>query len=118
MEPHPPVDYTESDRPGDVKAAPHVVAVLTAGDLEVPLVVEIRASSPKKEVKGWDRTVECNLEIPSGRLEISECAGAIIAEFAIPPGTYKVRVLSAGLDASVGDCAEARDHYKAILWPS
>jgi hypothetical protein len=118
MEPRPPIDYTEADTPGGIKTHPYVVAILTAGEFEVPLVVEIRASAPDKELKGWVRAVEGSLDIPSGRLEICECAGLAVAEFALPPGTYKVRVLSAGVGITTVESAEVRDHYRAILWPA
>jgi len=66
-----------------------------------------------------DHVVEGSLEIKAGILQVLDCPDStVIAEFAVAPGCYRVRVRTAGLSSIIDEEAEADDTYVIDVWPA
>lgn len=104
-----------------------VVGVGTVRDLDVEVVLEIfdapldeeeREQDP--DVTDWDQVIQCNLNIPSGRLLIAGPTEDFeeVARLDVPPGQYGIRVFWGNLD-SIDDMGfEGDDLYKIMMWPN
>jgi hypothetical protein len=112
-----PEDYADDDVRRRVKVAPHVVVVLTARNTMVPVTVEVHTHDPGVAVGDWQHIAECTLELPTGGLQVHASTGAGALDLVVAPGTYRVRVLFAGLDTFSGDGLEGDDRYVVMLWP-
>jgi hypothetical protein len=111
-----PTEYTDEDIRRRIKTGPHVVVIQPERNTTVPVAVEVHDADPGFDPDAWDHIAEASLHLPTGQLQVHECTGGPVAEFAVPPGWYRVRSLGgrfttvAGLDGS--------DHYLAVLWPA
>jgi hypothetical protein len=66
-----------------------------------------------------DHVVEGSLRIGSGVLQVLDCPySAVMGEFDILPGCYRVRVKAMGLNSIVDEDEEAEDTYSIELWPA
>lgn len=63
-----PTDYNEEDIRRRIKAAPHVVMIQPARNVEVPVEVEFFAEAPSLDAASWDRIAEASLELPAPQL--------------------------------------------------
>jgi len=92
---------------------PSMLGVGTSRYDVVPVVVELAERAPPEDGEEWDRIVEASLEVPSGRLAIDGCISyrpATSPQIKLAPGTYRVRVYSAGLTT------HDEDWYRVVLW--
>lgn len=116
MNPEAPVDYDDNDVERRIKTGLHVVVIQPGRNTTVPVEIEIHDSEPAYVVDDWDHIAEASLEIPTGQLEVHECTGGPVAEFAVTPGWYRVRSFHAGLgtidDGGLSGC----DRYRVVLW--
>ena len=96
---------------------PGVIAVGTIAYGVVHVDVELWDGAPADADAAWDHVVQASLETPSGRVVLGSVEGweRGSGEVEIQPGSYRVRVAWAGLEAS----AQARegDRYRVQLWP-
>lgn len=95
------------------------VAVGTARNMPVPVVVRVRDEAPDGVPLDVDRVREGRLPLPSGELIVTgvtdnELSGGRIT---VAPGDYDVRVLYRGLDTLSEDGLEGEDSYEVDLWP-
>jgi hypothetical protein len=69
------------------------------------------------DISSYDHVVEASIQIDSGILEIIAC-GFSDADYSVivSPGSYRIRVCSAGLRTVVED--EGDDFYTIQLWPA
>jgi hypothetical protein len=118
MSPEAPTDYTEDDVARRLKTAPHVVVVHPVRDMTVPVVVEVHELEPPFDAEAWDHIAECSLTLSSGKLQVHECTGGSVAQFLVPPGTYRVRAFYGALDTLDESGLEGNDHYSVVLWPA
>ena len=116
--PSPAVDYSDEDVARRIKAAPHLVVIQPERNMSVPVEVEIADREPDWSPDAWDHVAEASLDLPSGRLEIHECAGGSVDILALAPGSYRVRALFGGLDTLSEDGLDGEDHYRLVLWPA
>ena len=99
-DPSAPTDYTDTDLRNRVKVAPNVVVIQPMRNMTVPVELDVCPSDPGVELSGWDHVAECSLELPTGRLQVHECAGGAILDLAVAPG----RTASALTSAALASC--------------
>jgi hypothetical protein len=116
VEPEAPTDYTEDDIRNKIKTAPSVVVIQPERNMEVPVELEVFGSEPPLELEPWDHIAEASLDLPSGLLEIYECAGESIEEIQLAPGTYRIRAYYGKLGELSEDGLDGNDHYRLDVW--
>ena len=116
--PEAPTDYTDEDVARRLKAAPHVVVVQPVRNMTVPVTVEIHEEEPPFAVEAWDHIAECSLDLPSGKLQVYECTGGSAAQFAVAPGSYRLRAFYGALGSLDASGLEGDDYYTVVLWPA
>jgi hypothetical protein len=89
--PEAPIDYTDVDMERRIKTGPHVVVIQPERNMTVPVTLEVLSNPPLLDTTVWDHVAEASLELPSGMLEVHECAGGSLDLIALAPGTYRVR---------------------------
>jgi hypothetical protein len=96
-----------------------VLAVLTAKWYGVVgLEILLRSARPDDDFTGWDNVAEASLGLPSGYLVASgpESNPGAAPRFAAPPGMYRVRVYSGGVETVDQYMQAGQDHYRVALW--
>jgi hypothetical protein len=111
-----PEHYTKEDVRRRIKTGPHVVVILPKRNTTVSVEVEVHDADPGFDPAAWDHIAEASLYLPTGQLQVHECMGGPVAEFAVEPGWYRVRSLSGGFATVSG--LDGNDHYRAVLWPA
>jgi len=98
--------------------APGTIGVGTVRNMEVPVQVEIAAAVPPIRLDGWDHAVECDIEVPSGRLVIAGCTDYFpdAARIPVEPGHYRARIRYGGFDTLSEDGLQGDDRYDIVLW--
>lgn len=98
---------------------PDLIAVSTARNMDVPVIVEIADREPAADFAAWERVVECDIAIPSGRVVVAGCTDYFpdCLRFAVAPGSYAIRVSYAGLDDLSEDGLDGNDRYRVQMWP-
>ncbi|MDG3007222.1 hypothetical protein [Paludisphaera mucosa] len=113
-----PEEYTDEDVRRRIKTGPHVVVIQPERDMTVAVEVEIHDAEPACDLDAWDHVAEASLHLRTGRLQVHECTGGPVAEFAIEPGWYRVRSHHGGFDTIEEAGTDGDDHYLAVLWPA
>jgi hypothetical protein len=101
-----------------IKTGPHVVVIQPERNATVAVTVEVHDAEPAYSPDGWDHIAEASLHLPTGRLQVHECTGGAVAEFAVEPGWYRVRSFHGGLGTVDESRLEGNDRYLLTLWPS
>ena len=114
--PDAPTDYSEEDTKRRIKAAPNIVVVQPARNMDVPVELEVLPSRPADDFSNWDHVAEASLELPSGKLQLHECTGGPIDDISLEPGTYRVRAYFGRLGELSADGLDGKDHYRIVLW--
>lgn len=95
-----------------------LIAVGTARNMEVPVLLEILETEPVPDLDAWDQVVDCGLTIASGALILLGCSdspeNAPIIQ--IEPGRYRARVSYGGLGLLSDDGLNGEDSYRVQLW--
>ncbi len=101
-----------------VALAPGTIGVGTVRNMEVPVKVEIAAAPPPFQSSAWDHIVECDIDVPSGRIVIAGCTDYFpkAARIPVEPGHYRVRIYYGGFDTLSEDGLDGDDRYEVILW--
>ncbi len=115
---HAPLTFTAEDVRRRIKAERHLLVVQPERDMTVPVEVEVHDADPGFDPATWDHIAEASLHLPTGYLQVWECTGGTVAEFAVRPGWYRVRCLHGGLGTLSADGLDGGDHYRAVLWPA
>ena len=118
MMPEAPTDYSDADVRRRIKVGPHVVVIHPERNMTVPVEVEVHDADPGFDLDAWDHIAEASLHLPTGTLEVHECTGGPIAEFAVAPGWYRVRSLGRGFATIDESSMEGDDYYSVVLWPA
>jgi hypothetical protein len=113
-----PEDYTDEDVRRRIKTGPHVVVIRPERNTTVPVEVEVHNADPEFDPTAWDHVAEASLHLPSGKLQVHECTGGPVAEFAVEPGWYRVRSLGSGFVTIDESGLEGGDRYRVVLWPA
>ena len=116
--PEAPVDYTDEDVERRIKTGPNVVVIQPERNTTVAVEIEVHDAEPPFDPGDWDHVAEASLHLPTGQLQVHECTGGPVADFAVKPGWYRVRSFHGGLDAISPDGLEGEDRYKIVLWPA
>jgi len=98
--------------------APGTIGVGTVRNMEVLVTLEILSAPPALELDGWDQAVECDIDVPTGRLVIAGCTDYFpdAARIALEPGNYRVRIRYGGFDTLSEDGLAGDDRYDLVLW--
>jgi hypothetical protein len=91
---------------------------------DVPVTVEIHTSAPDYDLDLWDHVIECNLDIPSGKIVVAGCTDYFpdAERISVSPGMHQVRVFYGELASSRSrdqykpDSPKGNDRYKVALW--
>src|SRR5260370_5622182 len=113
-----PTDYTDEDVRRRIKTGPHVVVIQSERNMTVAVEVEVHDRDPGFDAAAWDHVAEASLHLPTGQLQVHECTGGPVGEFAVDPGWYRVRSLGGGFDTIDESGLEGSDHYRVVLWPA
>lgn len=99
--------------------APGTIGVGTVRDMTVPVTVEVREDRPT-ERELWDKTNECTIDIPSGRLVVAGSRDYFpeAQRISLMPGKYSARILYGNLGTVSPDGHDGEDQYKIVLWPA
>ena len=92
-----PEDYTPEDVRRRLKTGPHVVVIQPERNTTVPVEVEVHDADPGFDPAAWDHIVEASLHLPTGQLQVHECTGGPVAEFAVEPGVVSRPVAGRGI---------------------
>jgi hypothetical protein len=104
-------EITEDDLLRRLRVAPYIVVFHTASAKEVPVSIDVVASTPIDELSRWDHVVEFSLEIPSGRIVLAGCTDYLPEAIRVTsPGSYRGRMYSIGLSGAL-------EEYRVVLWP-
>lgn len=97
--------------------APGVIGVGTVRNMFVPVTVDVLDALPDLELSKWDHVVECDIEVPSGRLVVAGCTDYFpdAARIRVTPGHYRARITYGDLDRLSEDHLEGEDHYHVAL---
>jgi hypothetical protein len=55
-------------------------------NMTVLVTVEIHDAEPPYDPADWDHIAEASVHLPTGQLQVEECTGGVVAEFAVEPG--------------------------------
>jgi hypothetical protein len=101
--------WTEEATSRMLAVADGVVAVGTASNETVPVLVELHDREPDADFDKWDRVSECELSVGGHHIVVAGCTDHFpdAARIAVAPGLYRVRVASIRGD---NEC------YRAQLW--
>ena len=117
VNPPAPEDWTDIDISNRAKVAQNVVVVCPLRNMLVPVELEVHGEKPSIQLSRWDHVVLCDLELPSGRLQVHECTGGELLNWAVAPGHYQVALLYSGLGTLSQDGLQGEDKYHVLLWP-
>lgn len=101
-----------------IALAPGTIGVGTVRNMDVPVEVEFLASEPELALNSWDHVVDCDIDIPSGKLVVAGCTDYFpdAARIQTAPGHYRARVLYCGLGTLSEDGLRGDDRYRIELW--
>jgi hypothetical protein len=114
---HLPLDYTEEDVERRIKAGPYMVVVHPERNMMVPVELEVHDSEPPLDTDGWDHIAEASLHVPTGQLQVHECASGPVADFQVERGWYRVRSFHGGF-GTITTAIDGSDFYRVVLWPA
>lgn len=100
---------------------PDKIAIVTARNVLVPLVIETSDGEPKIDnLSAWDYVVECSISLPSGVLLIMGPSDYMpdATKIFVRPGNNRLRVFYGGLNTISEDGLDGNDTYKITLWPT
>jgi hypothetical protein len=101
-----------------VALAPGTIGVGTVRNTFVPVKVQIVPGPPPLDLDEWDHIVECDIDVPTGRLVIAGCTDYLpdAARIELDPGQYRARITYGGLDTLSENGLEGDDRYHLALW--
>lgn len=121
-----PEDWNDSLLTQLYVAGVNILAIGTVRDLDVDLTVEIyQEAMDEKErltdpdMEEYDHVVQCNINIPSGKLLITGCSTDYeeTTKLNLKPGQYGARIFWSGLDSTDDMGFEGDDRYLIKLYP-
>jgi hypothetical protein len=95
-----------------------MIGIGTAGNMEVPVTLEVHDAEPSHNLADFDHVVEGALVVTTGPLVVAGCTDYFPDADRIPlePGIYRVRLSSSGLSTRSADGLDGNDHYLVQLW--
>jgi hypothetical protein len=94
------------------------IGIGTVRNMDVPVTVEVHTSEPENDFDEWDRIIECNIDVPSGKIVVAGCTDYYpdAVRISVEPGVYQARVFYGELDSLSEDGLDGNDKYKIVLW--
>lgn len=91
----------------------------TLRNVTVPVEIHIHTSEPSVDLAAYDHAVSASVQIPSGRLVVMGCTDHLpeAARLELPPGSYQLVYLAAGVESITHESEPADDRYIVHLWP-
>lgn len=132
-------DSDASGEPGDLESetAGRNLVVVSDDQTEVSILtarygrfakvfIDVFDSVPSQDYSNWDHVVECNLNVPSGKIQLWTTAGSTVfsaatresedAEISVPPAVYRVRILFANLAVMHKRLAETGHEHSRLYY--
>lgn len=103
-----------------------IIGIGTVRDLDVDVTLEVydekmddKELDVDPDVSDFDHVVQCNLEIPSGKLLITGCTSDYeeALKLTLPARQYGVRIFWSNLDSTDELGFEGEDKYLIQFWP-
>jgi hypothetical protein len=110
-------DWTGTNAENRVAAAPGMLNICTARNVDVQVRIEVFDAEPPLDVEAWDQVVEAGIALSSGQLTVSSPLGENALSLAVDQGQYCSRVFFGGLHTLSDDGLLGQDHYLVQLWP-
>jgi hypothetical protein len=94
------------------------IGISTARNMDVPVTIEVHNSEPDNNFDEWDRIIECNIDVPSGKIVVADCTDYYpdAVRISVEPGVYQAQVFYGELDSLSESGLEGNDRYKIVLW--
>ena len=103
------------------------LSVLTARyGTHAKVLIDILDSEPSSDDSGWDHVIECNLNVPSGKIVLWTTSGNTVfsaatrepeeAEISVTPALYRVRIHFGNLAAMDKRLAENEHEYSTLYY--
>lgn len=90
----------------------------------VKVLLDVVDAAPPQDYSAWDHVAECNLNAPSGKLQLWTTAGNTVfsadtrkpedAEICVPPALYRVRILFAHLASTHKRISDSGDESSPL----
>ena len=90
------------------------IGTVTYGDVRVRS--EVHDSAPQFDLALWDHVTEASLDVRGRTIRITGCLDPEGENFAVRPGSYRVRCCHSSLAAAVEE--EGMDWYLVQIWPA
>jgi len=100
-----------------VAVVPGTVGIGTGTYGDVRVYTEIHDTPPPVDLAVWDHVTEAGLDVKSGMVRVIGCLDVQEENFAISPGSYRVRCCHADL-AEANDTGGGGDWYVVQVWPA
>ena len=110
-------DWTGANAENRVAAAPGMLNICTARNVDVQVQIEVFDAEPPLDVEVWDQVVDAGIALGSGQLTVSSPLGENALSLLVDQGKYCSRVFFAGLHTLSDDGLCGQDHYLVQLWP-
>lgn len=110
-------DISSTDRL--VATGTDLIAIGTARNMGVPVLVEIGSTPPEDDFADWQQVVDCSLAVPSGSIVLLGCTDYLPDALHEPVSEkhFAARVSFRGLDQLSDDGLDGEDIYRIQLWP-
>lgn len=134
-------DWDAPGEPGDLgsDAASRNLVVVSDDQTEVSILaarfgryakvfIDMFDTAPLQDYSDWDQVVECNLNVPSGKIQLWTTVGNSVlsaatresedAEISVEPAVYRVRILFANLAVTHKRLAETGHEHSPLYYGS
>lgn len=132
-------DWDAPGEPGDLgsETASRNLVVVSDDQTEVSILtprygrfakvfIDVFDSEPSQGYSNWDHVVECNLNVPSGKIQLWTTAGNTVlsadtresedAEISVQPAVYRIRILFANLAVMHERLAETGHEHSPLYY--
>jgi hypothetical protein len=109
--------WVESLVRDQIAAGDGIVGIGTARRMEVPVVLDIRTGPPDLDPARFDHVTEAGLRTGGTIIVSKQEYGPRAPRLVVPPGGYRLRVYTRGLDTLDPYGLEGEDDYLVVLWP-
>ena len=111
--------WTREGSERKLAAGPGIIAIGTARNMNVPVIIKVQSDESLEEFEKWDKVNECSLTVNSGKIVVMGATDYYddAARINVQPGTYRVRIHYGSLESISENGLDGDDHYELILWP-
>jgi hypothetical protein len=85
--------------------------------MTVPVVIDLRTGPPDLDPDDFDHVTEAGLTTGGTIIVSRQEYGPDAPRLRVPPGSYRLRVFTSGVDSLDPYGLEGEDSYLIVLWP-